>query len=118
MVVNPIPFGGDDMLAWPDSLRNLKNLHPAIIVPGHGMLLHGTAFVDLIINAFEEMRAKAQVLVHGPALTDDQVQAKIDLTAMKKRFSGGDVWLGYWFDQYFAPNAVQTYDELRKEGGK
>ncbi len=113
LVVAPIPYGGERALEYADALRNLRALHPLAVVPGHGPVLHGTGFVDRMIAAFDEMQAKVAPLVAGPALTEEQVQAKVDLTAQRGIFSGGDPWLAYWYDQYMAPNVVQFYTELR-----
>jgi glyoxylase-like metal-dependent hydrolase (beta-lactamase superfamily II) len=114
MVVSPIPYSGDDVLAWPTTLANLKGLHPAFIVPGHGLLQTDETFVDKMIAGLVEMRTKAEALVAGPALSDEQVQAKVDLTDQKRIFAGDSPWLGYWFDQYFAGGAAKAYQQLRQ----
>ncbi|MDQ2768296.1 MAG: MBL fold metallo-hydrolase, partial [Gemmatimonadota bacterium] len=118
MIVSPIPYGGTNVLEWAATLRALRSLHPLAIVPGHGDVETDLTYVDKMIAALTEMTAKATRLASGPALVDDSVQAKIDLSAQRKIFAGDDRWLGYWFDGYFAPNAVEAYDELRKAKGK
>lgn len=112
MVVAPIPYGGTNVLAWPQSLGRLEALGPRVIVPGHGEAEYDTRYVDRMIDALNAMNAGARRLAADSALSDEQVASRIDLSVERKRFAGDDRWLAYWFDQYFAPNAVQAYHEL------
>lgn len=115
LVVAHIPFGADSVLQWPATLRNLRALSPAVIVPGHGDVQTDTRYVDLVIAALDSTRARAARLIDGGAsLSEQVVQSRVDLSDFRRRFAGDDRWLAYWFDQYFAPNAVQAYNELRK----
>ena len=118
MVVVPIPYGGTNLLDWPSTLANLKRLRPAVIVPGHGPAQADTRYVDQMIAALLEMRAKVMPLIGGASLTDDQVVAKVDLSEVRRKFAGDDRWLGYWFDQYFAASAADLYKELREGNAK
>jgi glyoxylase-like metal-dependent hydrolase (beta-lactamase superfamily II) len=113
MIVSPIPYGGTNVLEWSPTLRALEALHPVAIVPGHGDVERDLHYVDAMIGALDEMTSQTRRLAKGPPLTDEQVAAKIDLAKQRRIFAGDDRWLAYWFDRYFAPNAVAAYHELR-----
>jgi glyoxylase-like metal-dependent hydrolase (beta-lactamase superfamily II) len=114
MVVSPIPYSGTNVLDWPGTLRGLEALRPRVIVPGHGDVQRDLRYVDLTIEALDAMRQKASTLLSGPVLSDSIAQTRLEFPAFRRRFAGSDRWLGYWFDQYFAPNAVAAYTELRE----
>ena len=115
IIVNPIPYGGTNVLEWAGALRALEALQPRAIVPGHGDVERDLKYVDRMISALNVMTARARRLAEGPALEDSVVQARVDLARERREFAGKDPWLGYWFDQYFAPNVVVAYHEVRKE---
>jgi glyoxylase-like metal-dependent hydrolase (beta-lactamase superfamily II) len=113
IVVSPIPYGGTDVLDWPAALRAIARLAPRIVVPGHGAILHGTAFVERMAAALDAFNAAAAGLIDGPLLTDEQVAARVDSSAQEHAFAGRDPWLLYWFRQYFGANPAEAYRELR-----
>ena len=112
MVVAPIPYGSTDVLAWPETLGRLRDLGPDIVIPGHGPVERGTDYVERLIALLVRIRGEAQRLAAQPKLSDDQVQAKADLSAQKTLFAGVDKWRGYWFDQYVVPDVAQAYRQL------
>jgi len=114
IIVSPIPYGGSHVVEWPATLAKLKSLKPKLIVPGHGDLEMDTSFADLMIGALHEMQFKVQPFVAGTQLPDDSIMAHVDLSDARSRFAGRNHWLAYWFDQYFAANAVTAYAQLRK----
>jgi glyoxylase-like metal-dependent hydrolase (beta-lactamase superfamily II) len=114
VVVAPIPYGARNVLEWPTALETIESVHAKVIVPGHGPIQTSAAYVDRMIAALSEIRAKVEPLAGGPPLADDSLMAKIDLSKTRQPFAGGDRWLAYWFDRYFAPNAVSAYHELRE----
>jgi glyoxylase-like metal-dependent hydrolase (beta-lactamase superfamily II) len=119
LVVAPIPFGGTNMLEWPETLDRLAAYSPKFVVPGHGPVLRGAAYVTLLANTLREVRRQAQALAAGTALTDEQVAAKTELSRSRSLFAGHDKWRAYWFDQYVVPDVVEAYHELlaRKASG-
>jgi glyoxylase-like metal-dependent hydrolase (beta-lactamase superfamily II) len=118
IIVSPIPYTGSHVVEWPASLAKLKSLKPKLIVPGHGDLETDTSYADLMIGALTEMAFTVQPLVAGPLLSEDSVMKHVDLSQARSRFAGQNHWLGYWFDQYFAPNAATAYTQLRKLADK
>jgi glyoxylase-like metal-dependent hydrolase (beta-lactamase superfamily II) len=113
IVVSPIPYAGTDVLDWPATLRAIERLAPRVVVPGHGPVLHGTAFVRRMATALTAFNAAAAQLIDGPPLTDEQISARVDSSAQERAFAGNDPWLRYWFRQYFGSDVAEAYRELR-----
>ena len=54
MLVHPVPYAGSQVPSqWARSLRALRALDPLHIVPGHGEVQRGTAYLDLVIETIE-----------------------------------------------------------------
>ena len=54
MLVHPVPYAGSTVPSqWARSLRALRSLEPRHIVPGHGEVLNGTAYLELVIETVE-----------------------------------------------------------------
>lgn len=86
-----VMFGGDlffvgrypfvrhaDTLAWVDALRRIKNLAPAILVPGHGPVCETKAMAseaDRMIDYFLATRSMAETML-GQGMTRDEVVAR------------------------------------------
>jgi glyoxylase-like metal-dependent hydrolase (beta-lactamase superfamily II) len=112
MVVAPIPFGSTNMLDWPATLRKLRSLDPRAIVPGHGPILPGLAYLDRLIALLDHVVGEARRLSAGPPLSDAQILARADLSRERAIFAGNDKWRAYWFDQYVLPDVVEACHEL------
>ncbi len=113
LVVSPIPYALNGYpKTWIADLEKLKAYDFKILVPGHGLPQNDRAYLDKLIALIAEARTKAAALADRQ-LTDDEVLAKIDLSAQRRIFAGDDPWLGYWFDQYAAPIAIAAYHEAR-----
>jgi glyoxylase-like metal-dependent hydrolase (beta-lactamase superfamily II) len=88
---------------WIATLRALQNLQPAIIVPGHGAVMHDQAYIEnfiaLLQSAIDQVRARLHEL--GPALfrSLDEVQSSVDLKSFRKKFVGDDQFEGERFDE-------------------
>ncbi|MDB5692941.1 MAG: beta-lactamase [Alphaproteobacteria bacterium] len=117
MAVAPIPYGSTNVVQWPETLDRLAALSPQIVVPGHGPVLRGTAYVTLLSTTLREIGRQAQALTRGPALTDEQVATRTELSRSRNLFAGADKWRAYWFDQYVVPDVVEAYHELLAQKG-
>ena len=61
MLVHPVPYAGSPTPSqWARSLRALRALEPLHIVPGHGEVLNGTAYLDLVIETVEATVAEVR----------------------------------------------------------
>lgn len=113
LVVSPIPYSlGGYPAEWIAVLRKLKAYDFQVLLPGHGLAQRDRAYLDRLIVLFETAQARARPLA-TETLTDEEAQARIDLSDQRTIFAGDDPWLGYWFDRYAAPIAALAYKEAR-----
>ena len=103
LVVYPIPYFYDGYpVEWIRTLENLAALDAAIVVPGHGPVMHDKNHIylirDLIRSAVEQMNEKLRHT--GPAMFRnlDDVKSAVDLSAFRQRFAGNDADLGDAFN--------------------
>ncbi|MES2306982.1 MAG: MBL fold metallo-hydrolase [Gemmatimonadota bacterium] len=104
LVVLPLPYFYDGYpREWAATLSRVIALQPAMVVPGHGPVLHDTAHLalirDLITSAVTQMNEALRN--SGPAMfrTVDAVKGSIDLTAFRERFAGGNKEIEAAFDE-------------------
>lgn len=112
LVVYPIPYGGSHLLEWPAALDRMIALRPRTVVPGHGDVLNGTAYLRTVRELFAGIDAKASALPRSPLLSDEQVAARVDLAPERRTLTHGDSWLNDMFDQSVAGDPAEAYHEL------
>src|SRR5579884_383744 len=112
LVVHPIPYGGSHLLQWPAALERMMALRPHTIVPGHGDVLSGTAYLRTLRELFTSIDAKARSLPQSPVLSDDQIAKRVDLAAERHALTHGDAWLNDMFDQSVGGDPAEAYHEL------
>ena len=86
-VVHPAPFAfGSYMTEWPVTLQKMIDLHPLVIVPGHGgSVLHDTSYLALLIETFQALFAQVKAAAADGA-TLEEVRKKVTLEEFKPRF--------------------------------
>jgi glyoxylase-like metal-dependent hydrolase (beta-lactamase superfamily II) len=82
IVVAPSPFGffsfpGD----WIETIGKLKALGFTTLIPGHGEPMADAAYLDRLVTAIADIRAKVGPLAKQ-GVPVDQVRAKVDFTAI------------------------------------
>ena len=116
LLVHPIPYTYDGYPAeWVQTLRSMAQLDAEIIVPGHGPVLHGKAYLslvtDLLESAVEQMRARIRQIGHPGFHSLDEVKSSVDLSPFRAKFAGDDKDLQAEFDD-MAENLVKiTFNE-------
>jgi cyclase len=103
LLVHPIPYTYDGYPAeWAQTLQAMAQLDAAIIVPGHGPVLHGKDYLylvtDLLKSAVEQLRARIRQIGHPGFHSLDDVKGSVDLTAFRVKFAGEDKDLQAEFD--------------------
>jgi cyclase len=103
LLVHPIPYTYDGYPAeWVQTLQNMAQLETEIIVPGHGPVLHGKAYLylvtDLLKSAVEQVRARIRQIGHPGFHSLDEVKGSVDLTSFRAKFAGDDKDLQAEFD--------------------
>jgi glyoxylase-like metal-dependent hydrolase (beta-lactamase superfamily II) len=85
MLVHPVPYAGSLVPSqWARSLRALRSLNPSHIVPGHGEVLRGTAYLDLVIETIEATVAEVQRL-KAEGLSVENVGKSVTMDAYRRR---------------------------------
>jgi cyclase len=103
LLVHPIPYTYDGYPAeWAQTLQNMAQLDFETIVPGHGPVLHGKAYLylvsDLLKSAVDQLRARIRQIGHPGFHTLDDVKDAVDLTPFRVKFAGDDKDLQAEFD--------------------
>ena len=90
IVVAPVPFAfGSYMNEWPAVLQKMIDMKPALIVPGHGPLMHDTSYFQLLKETMEALTSHVkQAVAQGKDLKETQSEVKLD--DFVKRLAAGD----------------------------
>lgn len=82
-------------------LDAVKALGFKTLVPGHGLVEHDSAYVDLLIDTVRTVSTQMKALVSKGVSRDDAV-VKIDFSGVENRFTHGDPFLTNRFHDYVA----------------
>lgn len=109
IVVQPVPYAAASYpQSWIGVLQKLKAYDFAYLVPGHGEVQTDRVYLDKLIAALSEVRAKVAPLAKRGVALDD-VYKRIDLEDIKRTFAGNDPWkrqlLGAFFLHAIVSNA-------------
>lgn len=112
IVVRPTPYGFFSYpRSWAGVLRELKAIGARTIIPGHGELLDGTSYLDLLIETMElvadQVDAQARA---GKSL--EETRAAIDWSPVEQRFTGGEAMLAFLFNLWFKTPIVEAQYNL------
>ena len=80
-------------------LDEIKTMNFTTLVPGHGLVQHDSAYVDLLSDLIRTTSEQMKAQLAKGASHDDAV-AKIDLSAIEQRFTHGDPFLTNRFHDY------------------
>jgi len=116
LVTLPGPFPSTSYFGdWIRDLDELKALHAAVIVPGHGDVQHDYAYIDMVreLLVFTRDQARDAVLRGVPL---DTLQKQIDFAPYIKSFGKGDVIRANAFKSFYPEDAVtRAYEEASFE---
>ena len=108
LVVAPVPLIGADQSYigdWGQTLGHLLDLHPKIVVPGHGPVLRDDGYVKLFRDFLLAVDSQARAAVaRGETL--EQAQAALRFEGFRDRMAGEDAELRFLFSVYGAKPAV------------
>jgi len=120
-VVHPIPFSyGSYLGEWPAVLQKMADLKPAIVVPGHGPVMHDTAYLEqaraLLLAVMAEVKR-----VWKPGMSGDDVRKAMDISKQRDIFCKHDRTAEANFDnsigQAGVDRAVQELEGKMKPEG-
>ncbi len=104
----PVPLVGADQSHpgdWSASLGKLREMKPAIIVPGHGTVMHDDAYVAMMQSLFASVRQQTEAAV-AQGKTLDEVRKLVKLDEYRKSFAGDSPVRKVLFDMYVTGPAV------------
>ena len=101
IVVKPTPYAfNQPPRPWAKTLRNINALGYEILVPGHGEVQRDTAYVDLLIEAAENIADQRDALL-AEGKSSEEVQEALDFSAFEERFTGGDDYVTRYYQAWF-----------------
>ena len=113
MVVHPIPYGfSRHPLEWVQTLDSLAALDFDILIPGHGEVQQGKAYLHQVRDLLLAVQTQVQRgMDEGVAL--EAVKRQVNLDQQRNQFAGDDLVLRYFFKRYFsAPNIERTFNAI------
>jgi uncharacterized protein (TIGR02453 family) len=116
LVVHPFPFPTQSYITeWAQVLRRIDDMHPAVIVPGHGKVMHDTRYVERVAAVLESIASQAKAVYH-PGMTARELRGRIDLGTFGEEFSQGDAFVRANFDYRMTGPAIhRMWQELSGE---
>lgn len=119
MVVHPIPYGFSEQPSeWLDTLGRLSELDFDTLVPGHGDVQTGKAYVQRLMSMLRAVQTQVKAGAEA-GLDLEGVRKRVDLSEFERQFAGDDPVLRYFFREYFSdPNVERTYKELKARAGR
>jgi cyclase len=118
LVVWPVPLVGDPQShigAWSDTLNAAVKLKPRVIVPGHGMVLKDSRYLDLLSRMFGAINDQVTALA-GRGETLESVRKTVTVDEYREQIAGGSAMRGLLFSSYVLRPAVGA--AYRQAGGK
>ncbi len=115
MLVEPIPYGfSRHPLEWAVTLDSLAAFDFELLIPGHGEVQHDTAYLDRMRALLAAARSEVEQAV-AAGVSREEVAEAVDLSMFRDEYGGGDPYLRYLFDQYFAiPHSQRLWDALSR----
>jgi cyclase len=116
LLVYPIPYPfGSYIGEWIETLKKLQAMQAAVIVPGHGPVMHDAKYLDLTLQLLESTKHQVDASVkRGLSLED--TQKGVDLSELRPAFVGDDKDRRYFFDHGYTSVAVARAYREAKEG--
>jgi glyoxylase-like metal-dependent hydrolase (beta-lactamase superfamily II) len=108
LVVSPIPLVGNPQShigEWASTLDKLCELHPRIIVPGHGAVMRDDSYVKQMAKLFASIKQQTEAAV-ARGETFEQARKSINLDEFRKQFIGDSTVRKIAFNMYVAGPAI------------
>jgi cyclase len=108
---HPVPyFYGGFPADLAKTLARVRDLHPETIIPGHGEVLHGTGYIDTVLELVNAVAAEVQKQLYENRTKEEilaSVPTQLDFAGFKKKFGNSDE-----FDGSFSGLVATTYAQL------
>jgi glyoxylase-like metal-dependent hydrolase (beta-lactamase superfamily II) len=110
LVIYPVPYVGNPQSHprdWSATLEKLIALHPTIIIPGHGPVLHDDSYLKLMARLFASISQQVErAVARGETL--EQVRKSVNLDEFQNLFAGDSRMKRLIFRSYVAGPAVDA----------
>jgi glyoxylase-like metal-dependent hydrolase (beta-lactamase superfamily II) len=83
VVCGPLFYGGTSWpIEWARTLRTIESSEAAVIVPGHGLVMHDLAYTKALRALVESVNAQVATML-SQGLPLDQMQQRVDVTQLR-----------------------------------
>lgn len=104
----PVPLVGAEQSRvrdWSGTLRRVRDLKAAIVIPGHGPAMRDNSHIDRVISLMGTITRRVDAeRASGDSL--DKARSRIDLSDLRREFASGSEVNGALFDAYVTGPAV------------
>jgi glyoxylase-like metal-dependent hydrolase (beta-lactamase superfamily II) len=101
ILVHPIPYPfGSFFDEWVTQLDTMLALHPKVICPGHGDVMHDTEYMQTVRDLFATIWSQGKAAFDRGITTPDSLKNAFDLGAFRTKMTGGDPVRDYLFRAY------------------
>jgi glyoxylase-like metal-dependent hydrolase (beta-lactamase superfamily II) len=111
----PVPYFTPPLGQHARSLRTIRALEPAIIVPGHGPVRKDTRDLDRELALFEAIVGQVRTATERGLITVDEVKKAVDVDSLRAGFTNGDPALDDKFRRYVGRMVENAYREARDD---
>jgi len=111
----PVPYFTPPLGQHARSLRAIRALDPAIIVPGHGPVKRDTSDLDRELALLESVVGQVKAATERGLITVDEVKKAVDVESLRPRFTNGDPALDEKFRRYVGRMVENAYREARDD---
>lgn len=111
----PVPYFTPPLGQHARSLRTIRALEPAVIVPGHGPVRRDTSDLDRELGLFEAIVSQVRLAQERGLITVDEVKKAVDVEPLRAGFSHGDAALDEKFRRYVSRMIENAYRESRDD---
>ncbi|MGE0352138.1 MAG: MBL fold metallo-hydrolase [Gemmatimonadales bacterium] len=113
LVVHPVPYGfSRQPLEWRETLGRLAALRFDILIPGHGDVQRGSAYLEMLMDLLD---TTARAVREGRSQNRSAAEIRSGLNAARlgRPFAGQNPVYQYFFEEYFLnPNVERTWNEM------
>ena len=116
LLVHPVPFAYGSFLGeWIQSMKKMRELDAAVIMPGHGPLMRDKEYLDTVIALLESIVSQTQdAFKRGLSL--EETRKAVNLESFRRRLAGDDaVRLDTFDDSIIRVGIERAYKEAKGE---
>ena len=117
LVIWPVPLTGlkSSIKGWATALDRIRELQPAVIVPGHGPIMRDDSYLKQLGGLFTSLAQQVDASVAKGATLED-TRASVHLDDWRSTFAGTSQLRGFLFDYYVTgPGVAAAYREATQK---